>query len=40
MPLRRLVMPVDVARVVVGLIDSEMVTGEFVIVDGGRHILY
>jgi NAD(P)-dependent dehydrogenase (short-subunit alcohol dehydrogenase family) len=40
MPLRRLVMPVDVARVVVGLVESEMVTGELVIVDGGRHILY
>jgi 3-oxoacyl-[acyl-carrier protein] reductase len=39
-PLGRLVMPEDVAQVVVGLIESQMVTGEFVIIDGGRHVLY
>jgi hypothetical protein len=33
-------MPEDVAQVVVGLIESQMVTGEFVIIDGGRHVLY
>ena len=33
-------MPEDVAQAVVGLIDNEMITGELVIIDGGRHVLY
>jgi hypothetical protein len=33
-------MPEDVAQAVVALIDNEMITGELVIIDGGRHVLY
>jgi 3-oxoacyl-[acyl-carrier protein] reductase len=39
-PLGRLVLPGDVAQAVVGLIENEMITGELVIIDGGRHVLY
>ena len=39
-PLGRLVMPEDVAQAVVGLIGNRMITGEFVVIDGGRHVLY
>lgn len=38
--LGRLAMPEDVAQAVVALIDNEMITGELVIIDGGRHVLY
>jgi 3-oxoacyl-[acyl-carrier protein] reductase len=40
MPLGRLVHPEDIALAVAGFIESEMLTGEEVIVDGGRHLLY
>ncbi len=38
--LGRLAMPEDVAQAVVALIDNEMITGELVIIDGGRHVPY
>jgi pteridine reductase len=37
-PLRRLGEPADVARSVVFLLESDFVTGETLIVDGGRHV--
>jgi pteridine reductase len=37
-PLRRLGSPDDVTRAVIFLIESDYVTGETIIVDGGRHI--
>jgi pteridine reductase len=37
-PLRRLGSPDDVVRAVLFLLDSDYVTGETIIVDGGRHI--
>lgn len=37
-PLRRLGAPGDVVRAVLFLVESEYVTGETIIVDGGRHV--
>ena len=37
-PLERLGSPDDVTRAVLYLIDAEYVTGETLIVDGGRHV--
>jgi pteridine reductase len=37
-PLRRLGSPDDVTRAVLFLLDSDYVTGETIIVDGGRHV--
>lgn len=39
-PLRRTAGPEHVAHVVLGLLAMDMVTGEAVIVDGGKHVLY
>ena len=39
-PLRRLADPQHVAQAVLGLLGSELVTGETLIVDAGKHILY
>lgn len=39
-PLDRVATPSDCARAVVGLLASDCVTGEVVIVDGGTHLLY
>jgi len=40
MPLGRLVRPEDVAQAVVGLINDDIVTGQDIIADAGRHLLY
>ena len=40
MPLGRLVKPEDIAQMVVGFVESDIVTGEDIIVDAGRHLLY
>jgi pteridine reductase len=37
-PLRRLGSPEDVARAVLYLLEADFVTGEVLIVDGGRHV--
>ncbi len=37
-PLRRLGSPQDVTRAVLFLLDSDYITGETIIVDGGRHV--
>jgi len=37
-PLRRLGSPADVVRAVLYLLDADYVTGETLIVDGGRHV--
>lgn len=37
-PLRRVGTPNDVARAVLYLIDADFVTGETIVVDGGRHV--
>jgi 3-oxoacyl-[acyl-carrier protein] reductase len=39
-PLGRVATPDDVARAVMGFLGAGMVTGESVIVDGGRHLAY
>src|SRR2546429_1344405 len=39
-PLGRVATPEDVAQAVMGFVASDMVTGECVIVDGGRHVAY
>jgi NAD(P)-dependent dehydrogenase (short-subunit alcohol dehydrogenase family) len=39
-PLRRTAEPEHVAQVVVGLIGMELVTGEALILDGGKHVVY
>ncbi|MGH7919163.1 MAG: SDR family NAD(P)-dependent oxidoreductase [Candidatus Dormibacteraceae bacterium] len=39
-PMRRTATPEDVAQVVLGLLDSAMVTGQTLIVDGGKHLRY
>lgn len=39
-PLRQVVDANDVAQVIIGLLGSDLVTGESLIVDGGTHILY
>jgi pteridine reductase len=39
-PLRRLGSPDDVARAVVYLIEADYVTGDTLLVDGGRHVRY
>lgn len=39
-PLHQVANASDVARAVMGLLESELVTGESLIVDGGKHILY
>jgi pteridine reductase len=37
-PLRRLGSPDDVARAVVYLVEADYVTGDTLLVDGGRHV--
>ncbi|HKW73673.1 MAG TPA: SDR family oxidoreductase [Candidatus Dormibacteraeota bacterium] len=39
-PLRRIATPDDVAHVVVSLLESDLVTGQDVVVDGGINVLY
>ena len=39
-PLRRTADPEHVAQAVLGLLGMDMVTGEAVIVDGGKHVVY
>ncbi|WP_422772752.1 SDR family NAD(P)-dependent oxidoreductase [Plantactinospora sp. WMMC1484] len=39
-PLRRTAEPEHVAQAVLGLLGMDMVTGETVIVDGGKHVVY
>jgi 3-oxoacyl-[acyl-carrier protein] reductase len=39
-PLGRIVTPLDVADVVMGFLGADMVTGETLIVDGGKHLAY
>jgi 3-oxoacyl-[acyl-carrier protein] reductase len=39
-PLRRTAEPEHVAQAVVGLLGMELVTGETLIVDGGKHVVY
>ncbi|MDQ1556239.1 MAG: hypothetical protein QOI02_1241 [Actinomycetota bacterium] len=39
-PLGRIARPSDVAQAVLGLLTSEFVTGQDLIVDGGKHLLY
>jgi NAD(P)-dependent dehydrogenase (short-subunit alcohol dehydrogenase family) len=39
-PLGRVATPEDVAQAVMGFLGSDMVSGESVIVDGGRHVTY
>jgi 3-oxoacyl-[acyl-carrier protein] reductase len=39
-PLGRVATPEDVAQVVMGFVGSDLVSGETVIVDGGRHVAY
>ncbi|HEY1342624.1 MAG TPA: SDR family oxidoreductase [Bryobacteraceae bacterium] len=39
-PLQRTAGPEDVAEVVLGLLGMDMVTGEAVIIDGGKHVVY
>lgn len=39
-PLRRTVQPEHVAQAVLGLLRMDLVTGESVVVDGGKHVLY
>ncbi|HYM97655.1 MAG TPA: SDR family oxidoreductase, partial [Candidatus Sulfotelmatobacter sp.] len=39
-PLRRIATADDVAQAVIGLLTSDLVTGQDLVVDGGRNILY
>jgi 3-oxoacyl-[acyl-carrier protein] reductase len=39
-PLRRIPEPHHVARTIAGLLASDLVTGETLVIDGGRHLLY
>jgi NAD(P)-dependent dehydrogenase (short-subunit alcohol dehydrogenase family) len=39
-PLRRTAGPEDVAQAVLGLLGMDLVTGEALIVDGGKHVMY
>lgn len=39
-PLSRTATPEDVARTILSMLQSEMVTGQWVVVDGGKHLLY
>jgi 3-oxoacyl-[acyl-carrier protein] reductase len=39
-PLRRTADPADIAKVVLGLLSTDLVTGEDLIVDGGQHLRY
>jgi 3-oxoacyl-[acyl-carrier protein] reductase len=39
-PLQRVSTPEDVAQAVLGFLQNRMVTGECVMVDGGKHLLY
>ncbi|TDC03022.1 SDR family oxidoreductase [Nonomuraea longispora] len=39
-PLKRTARPEDVAQMIVALLESELVTGEILVGDGGRHLTY
>jgi NAD(P)-dependent dehydrogenase (short-subunit alcohol dehydrogenase family) len=39
-PLRKIASPDDVAQAVMGLLASDAITGQDLVVDGGRNILY
>lgn len=39
-PLHDIAMPIHCAQAVIGLLESDFVTGEVITVDGGKHLLY
>jgi NAD(P)-dependent dehydrogenase (short-subunit alcohol dehydrogenase family) len=39
-PLRRIATPDDVAQVVVALLENDLITGQDVVIDGGKNVLY
>ncbi|HUY73048.1 MAG TPA: SDR family oxidoreductase [Candidatus Dormibacteraeota bacterium] len=39
-PLRRIASPEDVARAVVALLENDLITGQDLVVDGGKNVLY
>ena len=39
-PLRKVATPDDVARAVIALLENDLVTGQDLVVDGGKNILY
>ena len=39
-PLRKIATPDDVARVVIALLENDLVTGQDLVIDGGKNILY